>query len=175
VSAEWGGECSEGLELRDAQPGDVAEIRAIYNEVIANSTAVFSDRAVTLAERERWLEERRSQGFPVIVATRAGAVVGFGSFGPFRTWPGYRHTVEHSVHVRADCRGRGVGSAILGALIERASALGMHAMIAGVDAGNAASIALHERFGFTTVATLPEVARKFERWLDLVLLELLLP
>jgi phosphinothricin acetyltransferase len=100
-----------------------------------------------------------------------GDVIGFGSFGDFRAWPGYRTTVEHSVHVRADRRGRGTGTALLAALIERAAALGKHAMIAGVDADNAASLRLHERLGFTVVGRLPEVARKFDRWLDLVLLE----
>jgi phosphinothricin acetyltransferase len=111
----------------------------------------------------------------VVVALGAdGAVEGFGSFGDFRTWPGYRTTVEHSVHVRADRRGHGIGTALLEVLIERAAGLGKHAMIAGVDAGNLASLRLHERLGFARVALLPEVARKFDRWLDLVFFELVL-
>jgi L-amino acid N-acyltransferase YncA len=163
------------VAVRDAVEADLEGLTAIYNEVIANSTAVFSDQQVTLEDRGAWIAARRDDGFPVLVAADASGVVAFGSFGPFRTWPGYRRTVEHSVHVRADRRGEGVGTVVLAALIERAAALGMHAMIAGVEAENAASIRLHERLGFSVVARLPEVAWKFERWLDLVFLQLLLP
>jgi L-amino acid N-acyltransferase len=160
----------------DAGEEHLEGILAIYNDVIATSTAVFSDRPVTIDDRRRWLAARRALGQPVLVALDGGgAVAGFASFGEFRTWPGYRHTVEHTVHVRADCRGRGIGSALVGALIERAAALGVHAMVAGVDADNDASLRMHERLGFTVVGRLPEVARKFDRWLDLVLLERLLP
>jgi L-amino acid N-acyltransferase len=177
--ASNGGEGGRGtggeVHVGDAADGDLPGILAIYNEVIANSTAVFSDLAVTLEEREAWLAARRSAGYPVIVASDPSGVVGFGSFGDFRSWPGYRYTVEHSVHVRADRRGAGVGTILLSALIARASALGKHALIAGVDADNLASIRLHDRLGFTNVARLSEVARKFDRWLDLVLLERLLP
>jgi len=173
--ASEGGQGAGGPLLRDASPEDLPGLLAIYNEVIANSTAVFSDRPVTLEERERWVATRREAGYPVIVASDSSGVVGFGSFGDFRTWPGYRFTVEHSVHVRADRRGEGLGTLLLSTLIERAGALGKHVMIAGVDADNLASIRLHERLGFTKVAQLSEVAWKFDRWLDLVLLQRLLP
>ena len=162
------------LVVRDAVASDLPGLLDIYNEVIANSTAVFSDRPVTLEDRERWIDARRADGFPVLVAVDETGVVGFGSFGPFRTWPGYRSTVEHTVHVRADRRGEGIGSALLAELIERARALGKHVVIAGIDADNAASIRLHERLGFTSVARLSEVARKFDRWLDLVLMQRIL-
>jgi phosphinothricin acetyltransferase len=158
----------------DAVDGDVAGILAIYNDVIATSTAVFSELQVTLEDRAAWVAARREQGYPVLVVRDEGGVAGFGSFGDFRTWPGYRYTVEHTVHVRADRRGQGIGRTLVGALVERARELGKHAMIAGVDADNAASLALHERLGFVVVARMPQVARKFDRWLDLVLLELIL-
>jgi len=170
--AQGGG--AAALTVRDAVEGDLGGLLAIYNEVIENSTAVFSDQQVTLEDRAQWLAARQGDGFPVLVADDGGAVAGFGSLGPFRTWPGYRFTVEHSVHVRADRRGEGIGTILLAALIERARALGMHTMIAGVEAENAASIRLHERLGFSVVATLPEVAWKFDRWLDLVFMALLL-
>ncbi|MGH2850189.1 MAG: GNAT family N-acetyltransferase [Solirubrobacteraceae bacterium] len=158
----------------DAIDDDLPRILAIYNDVIATSTAVFSELQVTLEDRAAWLAGRREQGHPVLVVRDECGVAGFGSFGDFRTWPGYRHTIEHTVHVRADRRGQGIGRMLIGALVERARDLGKHAMIAGVDAGNAASLALHERLGFVVVARMPEVARKFDRWLDLVLLELIL-
>jgi L-amino acid N-acyltransferase YncA len=163
-----------GVVVRDAERHDLPGVLAIYNEVIATSTAVFSDQPVTLAERERWLAGRLADGYPVLVASDASGIVAFGSFGHFRSWPGYRYTVEHSVHVRVDRRGEGVGTAVLNALIERAIALGKHVMVAGVDADNAASIRLHERLGFVPVARLSEVAWKFDRWLDLVFLQRLL-
>ena len=162
--------------VREAGVGDLEGLTAIYNEVIANSTAVFSDRPVSVQERGTWLAGRQGDGFPVLVAVDSGGeVLAFGSLGPFRTWPGYRYTVEHSVHVRADRRGEGIGSTVVALLIERAAALGMHAMIAGVEAENEASIRLHERLGFSAVARLREVAWKFDRWLDLIFLERLLP
>ena len=97
--------------------------------------------------------------------------MGFATFGDFRPWPGYRYTVEHTVHVREDCRGQGIGSELVRALFPRATALGKHVMIAGVDAANTASIRFHEALGFEQVALLKEVGRKFDRWLDLVLLQ----
>jgi L-amino acid N-acyltransferase YncA len=163
------------IAIREAVSDDLAGVLAIYNEVIAFSTAVFSDQAVTLEDRERWLAARQDQGYPVLVACDSSGVVGFGSFGDFRAWPGYRYTVEHSVHVRADRRGEGIGTELVRALIERAAALGKHVMIAGIDADNTASIRLHERLGFTVAARLSEVARKFDRWLDLLFLERRLP
>ena len=150
-------------------------VLAIYNEVIANSTAVFSDAPVALEEREAWLDARRVQGYPVLMVRDSGGVAAFGSFGDFRAWPGYRHTVEHSVHVRADRRGEGIGTAVVAALIARAGELGKHVMIAGIDADNAGSIRMHERLGFTQAARLSQVGWKFDRWLDLVLLQRFLP
>ena len=176
MEARGGAQRAAASAVHDAGAEHLEGILEIYNDVIATSTAVFSDQQVTLEDRRSWLESRRAAGYPVLVALGAGGeVAGFGSFGDFRSWPGYRTTVEHSVHVRADRRGQGLGSALVAALIERAAALGKHAMIAGVDADNIASLRLHERLGFMRVALLPEVARKFDRWLDLVLLELLLP
>jgi len=144
---------------------------AIYNEVVAHSTAVFSCLPVSVEERRHWWQARTAQGYPVLVAHDAHGVAGFGTFGDFRPWPGYRFTVEHTLHVRADARGRGLGTQMLQALVQRARALGKHVMVAGVDAGNAASIRLHERCGFAQAGRLREVGYKFDRWLDLVFLQ----
>jgi phosphinothricin acetyltransferase len=99
-------------------------------------------------------------------------VGGFGTFGDFRAWPCYQFSVEHSVHVRADRRGAGIGRALVQDLIGRATAMGKHVMIAGIDADNAASIGLHESLGFSVVGHFHEVGFKFDRWLDLKFLEL---
>ena len=154
--------------IEDASVADLPAILAIYNDVIATSTAVFSEDAVTLQNREEWMQARHAAGYPVLVSREAsGAVAGFASFGDFRTWPGYRFTVEHSIHVRADLRGTGVGAPLLAALEARARDCGKAAMVAGIDAENTASIRLHARAGFLHAGTLPGVAYKFGRWLDL--------
>jgi L-amino acid N-acyltransferase len=150
-----------------AERAQLPEIREIYNEVIRNTTAVFSDLEVTLENREAWLDAKRIAGFPVLAAVDPSGVVGFATFGEFRTWPGYRYSVEHSVHVRADSRGRGVGRALVQALLQEAGRMQKHVMIAGIDAQNVTSIALHEKLGFKTGGELREVAFKFGRWLDL--------
>ena len=160
--------------IEDASSQDLAQILAIYNEVIRNSTAVFSSEEFTAARGETWLEAKRERGFPMIVARDTSGITGFGTFDEFRAWPGYRHTVEHSVHVRSDCRGQGVGRSLVTALLARATAMGKHVMIAGIDADNVVSIGLHSHLGFTRVGHFHEVAYKFGRWLDLVFMQCML-
>ena len=159
------------MEIVDAMEADVPGMLAIYNDVIAHSTAVYSNTAVTLENRLEWWSSRVARGFPVLIARDASGVTGFATFGEFRAWPGYRYTVEHSVHVRSDRRGQGIGSELVRALFPRAAAMGKHVMIAGIDAANAASIRFHAALGFEQVALLREVGRKFDRWLDLVLMQ----
>ena len=167
--------CSQTTTVRDAMRQDIPEILAIYNEVIRNSTAVYSEVEFTQARGEAWFDAKVEQGMPFIVASDSTGVVGFGTFGEFRAWPCYRHSVEHSLHVRADRRGRGIGRALVGELLARAEAQHRHVMIAGIDADNAASIKLHESLGFTNVGHFHEVGFKFGRWLDLVFLQCRLP
>jgi phosphinothricin acetyltransferase len=159
------------MPIRPATEADIPAITAIFNEVIATSTAIYADDPFTEEDRRAWFAQRRAAGYPVLVAEEDGEVLGLASFGEFRAWPGFRHTVEHSVHVRAGARGRGIGSALVAALFEPARALGKHVMIAGVDAANAGSIRMHERLGFARGAVLREVGRKFGRWLDLELMQ----
>jgi L-amino acid N-acyltransferase YncA len=158
--------------IRAAREADLPGILAIYNDVIAASTAVYTSETATLEERRAWFSARSSQGFPVLVAVDNGGVLGFASFGEWRgAWPGYRYTVEHSVHVRGDMRGRGVGRLLVEALFPQARALGKHVMIGGIDAANDASIRFHARLGFERVACFREVGHKFGRWLDLIFMQ----
>lgn len=159
------------IELRDAEPRDVEAMRAIYNEVLTRSTAIFSDIERTAADQAHWLKERCAQNWPVIVAQSDGALIGYATYGPFRAWPGYRHTVENSIYIAPHLRGRGVGTQLLRSLLERAQAQGLHAVIAGIDGENLVSMRLHEKLGFAKVGHLRQVARKFDRWLDLVFYE----
>lgn len=163
------------IVIRDATPEDVPAMLSIYNEVLLTSTAIFSDILRSLDEQRRWYLERRDQGKPVLVATLADAVVGYCSYGPFRTWPGYRHTVENSIYLASAVRGRGIGTHLLAALVQHADAQGIHAIIAGIDGENISSMKLHAKLGFVEVARLREVGRKFDRWLDLVFYERLAP
>ena len=159
------------MMIRPATERDIPEITTIYNEVVANSAAVWTEKQDSEAERVAWMNARRSLGYPVLVAVEGLSVRGYGTFGDFRAWPGYRYSVEHSVYIHADHRGRGLGSAIVAELISAASALGKHVLIAGIDGDNMASIRLHERAGFLEVARIPEIGRKFGRWLDLVFMQ----
>ncbi len=159
------------MEIRDALETDLGEILAIYNQVIAESTAVFTEMPATLEDRKAWWQSRVAAGYPVLVAAEGATVRGFATFGDFRSWPGYRFTVEHSVHVADGSRGRGIGRQLVEALFPRAEALRKHIMVAGIDAANTASIRFHERLRFERVGLLREVGYKFGRRLDLALLQ----
>jgi phosphinothricin acetyltransferase len=162
------------MQIRPALESDVPGVLAIYNDVIATSTAIYVDQPVALQDRIDWFRARRAQGYPVLVAVDETGVAGYASYGDFRAFPGYRYTVEHSVHVRADRRAAGVGAALMGALIPLAAGQGKHMMIAAIDAANTGSIRFHGRFGFVAAGHFREVGVKFGRWLDVVFMQLCL-
>jgi L-amino acid N-acyltransferase YncA len=160
--------------VRDARPTDARDICDVYNDAVLNTTAVFDDAPRTLEAQSSWLAAKAAQALPVLVADEGGRVVGYCSFGPFRPWPAYLHTVENAIYVAPDRRGAGIGTLMLEPLLRRARQRNVHAVVAGITADNQASLRLHTRFGYTQVAHFREVGRKFDRWLDLVFLELLL-
>lgn len=162
------------ITIRRATEADLPAILAIYNDAILHTTAVYDYTPHTLAMRQSWLAAKQADGLPVFVADDAGAVVGFSSLGPFRAWAAYKYTVENSIYIAPDRRGQGIGKLLLPPLIAAATAMDMHAIIAGVDAQNIASYKLHRAFGFEEVAHFREVGYKFGRWLDLKFLELIL-
>ncbi len=160
------------IVIRDSREQDISAILDIYNHVILNTTSVYSEEPHTYQMRLNWYNERTNNGFPVFVAEQEGQVIGFASFGHFRAWPCYRYTVENSVYVHVDHRGKGISKLLMVQLIDRAREMGMHAMIAGIDADNEVSYKLHRSFGFVEVAHFKEVGFKFGRWLDLKFMEL---
>ncbi|MEE3633597.1 N-acetyltransferase family protein [Pseudomonas sp. AL 58] len=161
--------------IRDAVHADLPGIRDIYNDAVLNTTAIWNEQPVDLDNRQAWYEARQTQQYPILVAVdAAGEVLGYSSFGDWRPFEGFRHTVEHSVYIRADQRGKGLGPALMQALIERARASGKHVMVAAIESGNQASIHLHERLGFTLNGHMPQVGVKFGRWLDLTFMQLIL-
>lgn len=162
-------------EIANASEADLPGILAIYNDAVQHTTAIWNETLVDLANRRAWLAERTAAGFPVLVARdAAGEVIGYASYGTWRSIEGFRHTVEHSVYVRSDQRGQGLGPALMQALIERAREAGLHVMVAAIESENAASIRLHQRLGFITTGQMPQVGRKFGRWLDLTFMQLIL-
>lgn len=160
--------------LRDAAEADLEAIGAILNHEIEHGTASWTETPKSAADMARWFAERRAKGFPVIVAEEGGEVLGYASYGPFRAGEGYRDTVEHSVYVARRARGRGIGRLLMERLIARATAQGLHRMVGGVSADQAASLALHLRLGFESQGRLGEVGLKRGRRLDLVLMVLAL-
>ena len=154
--------------IRSANHEDLPAIVEIYNEGGVATTASYDIEPVTLEERAAWFERLRNQGHPVLVLEENGRVVGFASYGPFRDKAAYRHTVEHSVYVAEGSHSNGVGRMLLCALLDHARGRGVHVMLGVLDADNMASRAFHKSLGFIESVVLPEVGRKFGRWLDVV-------
>ena len=161
------------IDCNEAQHGDA--ILAILNEAIVNSTALYDYVPRPPQAMVAWFATKRSQGFPVIGAVDAsGRLLGFASWGTFRAFPANKYTVEHSVYVHHEQRGRGLGKRLLTALIERARQADVHVMVGCIDASNAGSIGLHQRLGFSHSGTFPQVGFKFGRWLDAAFYQLTL-
>ncbi|MEO6720702.1 MAG: N-acetyltransferase family protein [Ferruginibacter sp.] len=162
------------IEIRAAQEEDLPAMLDIYNDIILTTTAVWHSDPHTLQMRKEWFTSKKELGHPVFVATENEQLVGFSTFGPFRPWHGYRFTVENSVYVSAMHRGKGIAKLLMSPLINAAKELKLHAIVAGIEADNNASIELHKKFGFVEVAHFKQVGYKFDRWLDLKFLELIL-
>ncbi|WP_315822165.1 GNAT family N-acetyltransferase [Paraflavitalea speifideaquila] len=162
------------ITVRLAEEKDLPEILTIYNDIIVNTTAVYDYQPHTAAMRKQWWDTKKEQGFPVYVAEADNKLAGFSSIGPFRAWAAYKYSVENSVYVSSDSRGKGVGKLLMRPLIEAATKLQMHTILAGIDASNEASVRLHEWFGFKEVAHFKQVGYKFGRWLDLKFMQLVL-
>lgn len=165
------------LRIRPAVEADLPAILAIYNDAVLHTTAIWNETPVDLGNRASWFAARRDVGFPVLVADDGhshGQVLGYGSFGEFRPFEGYRMTVEHSVYVLDAAQGRGIGKMLLNALIEEARHMGKRVMVGAIDASNYASLALHETMGFEETGRMPGVGEKFGKRLDLVLVQKML-
>lgn len=160
----------------DCGPEHLEAIRGIFNEAIANSTALYEDEPRSVEFMQGWLEAKQKGRFPILgVLDDDGTLMGFATYGPFRPHPGYRFTLEHSVYVDSRFRGRGLGRLFLERLVTTAQAQGYRTLIGVIDADNTASIRLHEQLGFTLAATLHQVGFKFGRWLDVVMYQRMVP
>ncbi len=165
---------SDEIIIRRANMGDASGIAHIYNYAVLHLAATAQETVQTVEERAAWLAEHDAHNLPVFVAVMGEEVVGWSSLSQFHPRSGYRFTAENSVYVHPDWLGQGLGKRLLGPLVPEAQALGFHAIVAWLDGENAASLALHAGFGFQQVGRFREAFRKFGRWLDVVVLELLL-
>ncbi len=158
--------------VRPAHSDDLPAILEIYNEAVLNTTASYDYEPRSMDRQAGWLEEHMAAGLPVLVAVDdTGAVLGWGSLSRFHDRKGFRFTVENSVYVRPSAQRQGIGGRVLAALVASARELNLVAVIAAIDAENAASIRLHEQHGFERVGHFKKVGYKFDRWLDVVYLE----
>lgn len=160
--------------IRNATFEDIPAILEIVNHAILHTTSNYNYEVQSLEVQTKWFEDKVAKNFPIIVAVKENQVIGFGTYGTFREKIGYQFTVEHSVYVTDSYIGKGIGKLLLENLIQMAKNQKLHAMIGAIDAENKASIAFHEKFGFEVVGNIRQVAFKFDRWLDLVLMELIL-
>lgn len=163
------------MKLLDCTFNHAPAILEIFNDAIVNSTALYDYKPRTMAVMETWFDGKRKGGYPIVgAAAEDGQLLGFASYGPFRPHPAYKYSVEHSVYVQKDQRGRGLGKTLLRELIARARQADYHMMIGGIDSSNAASVRLHQSLGFTHCATIKHAGFKFGRWLDLEFYQLIL-
>ncbi|RMI27725.1 N-acetyltransferase family protein [Nocardia stercoris] len=162
--------------IRAATPADLEGILAIHNAAIAETTAIWDTEPADLADRREWLEQRVAAEYPVLVAEIDGRVAGYASYAQWRPKSGYRFCVENSVYVGSEFRRRGVARALLTELLALAEKSGaVRVMVALIESTNTMSIALHEQFGFRVTGSMPEVGRKFGRWLDLTIMQIEFP
>lgn len=150
-------------------------ILEIFNEAILNSTALYEYQPRTINTIRDWFAGKSNKNYPVIgVESDSGELLGFASYGIFRAWPAYKYSVEHSIYVHRQYRGKSIGTTLLRELISAATRQNYHIMVGGIDVDNRASIALHEKLGFVHAGTIKQAGFKFGRWLDLAFYQLVL-
>jgi L-amino acid N-acyltransferase len=163
------------MRMVDLDRGWSADVLAILNEVIVSSTALWDYAPRPIASMSPWFDAKEAGHFPVIGAVGDNdALLGFATYGSFRAWPAYKYSVEHSVYVHQDHRGKGIGHQLVSAVIDCARTQQYHNMVAGIESSNHASRALHQRLGFEYCGVVRHAGYKFGRWLDLEFLQLLL-
>ena len=165
---------SKTVIIRHATREDAAAIAEIYNEAVINTVAIWNDDTVSAEDRIAWMEAHWDKGYPVFVATLDDEVAGYATFSDFRDFDGFQYTVENSIYVHPNFQGRGIGGALLSVTIDAAREAGKHVLVAAIEGGNEGSIALHKKYGFQRVGLLPQVGTKNGRWLDMLLMQVML-
>ncbi|EGW36346.1 GNAT family N-acetyltransferase [Desulfosporosinus sp. OT] len=158
--------------IRQAVANDLCEILEIYNDAILNTTAIYTYNVQTLEERTLWFNKKNEDGIPVLVFEDNNKVIGFATYGPFRAWPAYKYTIEHSVYVHHGYKRRGIGTALVKEIMRIADERKFATLVAGIDAFNQTSLKMHEKLGFEYSGTIKNAGFKFGKWLDLAFYQL---
>ncbi|MBP1675961.1 MAG: acetyltransferase [Bacteroidetes bacterium] len=163
------------MKIIQCTPEYAPQILEIFNDAILNTTALYDYKPWTMDTMKVWFATKAEHGFPVIgLIDEDGRLMGFGSYGMFRVRPAYKYTIENSLYVHRDFRGRGLGKILLEQIINSAREQNFHCIVAVIDAENTLSVALHQKYGFQTVGTFKQVGYKFGRWLDAAFMQLML-
>ena len=158
--------------IRESSEKDLKDILEIYNDAILNTTAIYAYKTQSLEEKKKWYEKKKQEGYPLLVFEESGKVVGFATFGPFREWPAYKYTIEHSIYVHKDYRNHGIATKLMKEIIKIANEREYSTLVAGIDAANEVSIKMHEKIGFKYSGTVTKAGFKFGKWLDLAFYQL---
>lgn len=158
--------------IREASEKDLEDILEIYNDAIVNTTAIYTYKPETLEEKKQWYEKKKQGGYPLLVFEEDNRAVGFATFGPFRAWPAYKYTIEHSIYVHKDYRNHGIATKLMKEIIKIANEKEYATLVAGIDAANEGSIKMHEKMGFKYSGTVTKAGFKFGKWLDLAFYQL---
>lgn len=153
--------------IRYIQENDLQDILEIYNDAIINTTAIYDYHPHTIEDRREWYKQKVESGYPIIGIEDNDKIVGFATYGPFRNYPAFKYTIEHSLYVHKEYRRKGIGAILLKELIEIANNEGYATLVAGIDSANEKSIVMHKKFGFVHSGTIKKAGFKFNRWLDL--------
>ncbi|WP_312884259.1 GNAT family N-acetyltransferase [Clostridium psychrophilum] len=158
--------------IREAVGNDLIDILGIYNDAILNTTAIYDYNAHTLNDRKQWYEKKKQDGYPILVVEENNKVIGFATYGPFRDWPAYKYTVEHSIYVNNNCRNKGTGTKLIKELIKIINEKEYATMVAGIDESNEKSVRMHKKLGFKYAGKIDKAGFKFGKWLNLVFYQL---
>ncbi|HEY8890973.1 MAG TPA: GNAT family N-acetyltransferase [Clostridium sp.] len=158
--------------IREATQNDLIDILEIYNDAILNTTAIYDYKAHTIEDRILWYQNKKQEGYPILVDEENNRVIGFATFGPFREWPAYKYTIEHSIYVNGNCRNKGIGTLLAKEVIRISNEMGFATMVAGIDESNEKSIKLHKKLGFEYSGKINKAGFKFGKWLNLVFYQL---
>ena len=157
--------------IRTATVKDAEQIAAFWNSEIRETLITFNSVEKSPSDIASMIVAKSEEGFGFLVAEELGQILGFATYGQFRGGIGYRHTAEHTIVLAPQSRGQGIGSQLMLEIEDHARNAGFHSMWAGVSAGNPSGVTFHQKVGYEVVAILPEVGRKFDQWLDLILLQ----
>ena len=158
--------------IREAVENDLIDILGIYNDAILNTTAIYDYNAHTLNDRKQWYVKKKQDGYPILVVEENNEVIGFATYGPFRDWPAYKYTVEHSIYINSKCRNKGTGTKLIKELIKIINEKEYATMVAGIDESNEKSVQMHKKLGFNYAGKIDKAGFKFGKWLNLVFYQL---